>query len=89
MKSYKDQGLDFARTFRWGLYAPRNTPQPVVDKLAQTLKTVLEQPDAVERLKAFGITAEFTPGSQLASVTATDIAAWKKVVKDAGISADN
>lgn len=89
VKTYKEQGLDFNRNFRWGLYAPQGTSKPVVDKLANTLKTVLAQADVIERLKGFGITAEFTPGNELAAVTAADITAWKQVVKAAGISASN
>lgn len=81
--------MEFNRNFRWGLYAPRHTPKLVVEKLASALQSTLAQPDVVERLKGFGITADFTPGSQLAAVTATDIAEWKQVVKDAGIRADN
>jgi len=86
--SYSDQGIPFDRTFRWGLYAPKGTPRPVVDKLAHALKTVLAQPEVVARLLELGITAAYTPGEVLAEVTARDIEAWKIVAKDAQLKAD-
>lgn len=86
--SYSDQGIPFDRTFRWGLYAPKGTPKPIVDKLSAALKNVLEQPDVVARLLELGITAAFTPGEELANVTARDIEAWKVVARDANLKAD-
>lgn len=86
--SYSDQGIPFDRTFRWGLYAPKGTPRPVVDKLAAALKSVLEQPEVVAKLLDLGITAAFTPGDEMAAVTARDIEAWKTVAKEANLKAD-
>lgn len=86
--SYSDQGIPFDRTFRWGLYAPKGTPKPIVDRLSAALKNVLEQPDVVARLLELGITAAFTPGEELANVTARDIEAWKVVARDANLKAD-
>ncbi len=88
VRSFVDEGIDFDRTFRWGLYAPAGTPKPVVDKLAGALQAVLAQPEVKARLLEFGIAAQFVPGEELAATTARDIVAWKEVVKTAGITVD-
>jgi tripartite-type tricarboxylate transporter receptor subunit TctC len=88
VRSYIDEGIDFNRIFRWGLYAPAGTPKPIVDKLALALSTVLAMPEVKARLMDFGISADFAPGEELAATTARDIVAWKKVVAAAGIKAD-
>lgn len=88
VKSYSDQGFPFDQTFRWGLYAPKGTPKPVVEKLAAALKSVISQPDVERKLLDFGITAAFTSGDQLAEITAKDIQAWRRVAKEADMKID-
>ena len=37
-----------------GLYAPKGTPQPVVDKLTTALQTALKDPKVIERFADLG-----------------------------------
>ena len=49
------QGMDINISF--GLYAPKGTPKPVLDKLSAALQTAVQDPDVRQRLEAMGISA--------------------------------
>ncbi|WP_295857333.1 tripartite tricarboxylate transporter substrate binding protein [uncultured Xylophilus sp.] len=90
VRSYDEDGIDFQGkrmgALRWAVYAPAGTLRPITDKLAATLKDVVAMPDVQAKLLELGITASFVAGDELRDMTAVDIAAWKKVAADAGIS---
>jgi tripartite-type tricarboxylate transporter receptor subunit TctC len=53
--SYVEAGLgDFEMTIWNGLYAPKGTPKPVLDKLHGALQTFIDDPIIVERFAATG-----------------------------------
>ena len=81
-------GKGLAVTSWYGLFAPAGTPQPVVDTLYQTVKTVLARPEMAERLKTLGAErVESTPQSFKAILPA-ELAYWKQVIKDSGAHID-
>jgi tripartite-type tricarboxylate transporter receptor subunit TctC len=81
-------GKGLAVTSWYGLFAPAGTPQPVVDRLYQAVKTVLARPEMAERLKTLGAErVESTPQSFKAMLPA-ELAYWKQVVKDSGAHID-
>jgi tripartite-type tricarboxylate transporter receptor subunit TctC len=92
VSSYDDEGIDFEGkrmgALRWALYAPAGTPRPIVDKLADALRQVVEMPDVRQRLLELGITPAFVDGEALKAMTAADIEAWKKIAQVAGIRQD-
>jgi tripartite-type tricarboxylate transporter receptor subunit TctC len=49
------QGMDMNISF--GLYAPKGTPKPVMDKLVAALKTAVSDPEVKSRLEGMGISA--------------------------------
>jgi len=83
--SYNEQGVVFDRSLAWAMYAPSGLPEPVARKLSAALKEALDDADVKDKLLTLGVTADFVPGEQQRDINARDIAAWKKVAKDAGI----
>ena len=83
--SYKEQGIDFDKTLSWVMYAPANTPKPIVDKLSATLQATLKEPEVVTKLLALGITADFLSGEEQAAANARDIPIWRKIAQDANL----
>jgi len=81
----------FAITVWFGMYAPRGTPQPVIDKLASALREALKDPDVRSRLASAGAEAVFseraTPEA-LRSFLAAEIDKWVPIIRKAGVSAD-
>ena len=49
------QGMEINISF--GLYAPKGTPKPVLDKLAAALQTAVSDPEVRQRLEGMGISA--------------------------------
>ena len=87
-----ESGLtDFNVTVWHGLYAPRDTPAPVVVKLNEALRAALKDPELIKRQEALGITvvsdARVEPGAHRKFVEG-EVARWAKVIQAAGGYAD-
>jgi tripartite-type tricarboxylate transporter receptor subunit TctC len=68
-----------------GWFAPAGTPPPIVEKLSVQLAKSVKSPDVVSRLQPDGAEGVGSSPEQLRQFIVTDIARWRKVVKDAGI----
>ncbi|MDN3920341.1 tripartite tricarboxylate transporter substrate-binding protein [Roseateles violae] len=87
-----ESGLpDFSVTVWHGLYAPKNTPGPVLAKLNEALRGALKDPELIKRQEALGITvvsdARVEPAAHKKFVEA-EVARWAKVIQAAGAYAD-
>jgi tripartite-type tricarboxylate transporter receptor subunit TctC len=83
-----EAGAKLDMTIWHGLYAPKGTPAPVLDKLNAALRTALKEPSVVEKLKAFG-TSTF-PESQMtreahAKLFAAEVDKWATSLAAAGV----
>jgi tripartite-type tricarboxylate transporter receptor subunit TctC len=74
-----------------GLYAPKGTPKPVLDKLNAALKTALRDADFIKRQEALGAVVvsdnRVEPGEHKKFVEG-EIAKWGAVIRAAGQYAD-
>jgi tripartite-type tricarboxylate transporter receptor subunit TctC len=75
--TFAEQGFPGFETGTWfALFAPRGTPQPVVDQLNGYLRTMQEDPDLKRRLEANFV--DRCPGE-------TDAAKWERIVRENNI----
>ena len=79
---------DFLAAAWTGIFAPANTPRPIIDRLARELRSVLAEPDVRERYAAIGIGAQASTPEVLGQLIRTDLAKWGSVVKQAGIKVE-
>jgi tripartite-type tricarboxylate transporter receptor subunit TctC len=74
-----------------GMYAPKGTPKPVVDKLVAALQTALKDPGLNKRFADLGSTV-VTPDRQtpeaLGKHLKAEIDKWSPIIKKAGVYAD-
>jgi tripartite-type tricarboxylate transporter receptor subunit TctC len=74
-----------------GVYAPKGTPKPVIDKLAAAIQQAMKEPDFRKRMADLGSTV-FTPEQStpaaLAAQLKSEIDRWGPVIKAAGVYAD-
>ncbi len=77
------KGFDVSSMF--GIAVPAKTPQAVVDKLSEGLKTVMAQAGVKETLAAQGAIAAYTSPKEAADAIAREVAMWSKVIKDGNI----
>jgi len=85
--SAKEVGVKEYQINIWSaIFAPKDTPKPVLDKLSDALNKALDDPAVAKRLLELGGTppprAERGP-AHLANLLKTDIARWNPVLKAA------
>lgn len=75
----------------FGLYAPKGTPRPVIDKLSATLQEALKDPEVKSRLAANGaetVSAERATPEALRTHLAAEIDKWVPIIQKAGVKAE-
>jgi tripartite-type tricarboxylate transporter receptor subunit TctC len=71
------------------VYAPKGTPKPILDKLAQEIALILKEPDVQEKLgKTMGMELVGSTPDQLRDLMATEIPRWAEVVKRSGATVE-
>ena len=87
-----ETGLEGFEVTAWhGLYAPKGTPQEVIDKLVAALQSALQDPKVVERFADLGtepVPQEQATPAALEQHLQAEIAKWKPVIAKAGEYAD-
>lgn len=72
----------------FAVFAPKATPQPVIDKLTADLKKVVEDPAFRKKAEEQGATADYMNPQQLGAMVKTEYANWAQVVKSSRIEAE-
>ncbi|WP_057092004.1 tripartite tricarboxylate transporter substrate binding protein [Comamonas thiooxydans] len=72
----------------FAVFAPKATPQPVIDKLAADIKKVVEDPVFRKKAEEQGATADYMNPQQLAAMVKTEYGNWAQVVKSSKIEAE-
>ena len=92
LPTLNEAGLKGFEITAWhGLYAPKGTPQPIIDKLAGALQTALKSPRVVERFASLGtepVAQERATPAALDQYLQAEIAKWKPIIQKAGVYAD-
>jgi tripartite-type tricarboxylate transporter receptor subunit TctC len=74
-----------------GVYAPKGTPKPVVDKLVAALQTAIADPAFVQRMRDLGsqvVTKDKATPDGLRKHLAAEIDKWTPIIKKAGVYAE-
>jgi tripartite-type tricarboxylate transporter receptor subunit TctC len=87
-----EQGIKGGEVAIWhGLYAPKGTPKPVIDKLVAALQAALKDAEVQKRFSDLGAVTfpadKQTPAALEAHVKA-EIAKWAPIIQKAGVYAD-
>jgi tripartite-type tricarboxylate transporter receptor subunit TctC len=87
-----ESGLKGFNVTIWhGLYAPKNTPKPVLDKVNAALRTALKDAEFIKRQEALGavvVTDGRVAPAEHKKFVESEIAKWGPVIKAAGQYAD-
>ena len=82
---------DFEVVVWHGIYAPKGTPKPILDKMNGAVRTALKDPDVVRRMAELG--AEIVPDGKLTpeglqTWLKAEIDKWGPIIKAGGKFAD-
>jgi tripartite-type tricarboxylate transporter receptor subunit TctC len=82
---------DFEVSVWHGLYAPKGTPKPVVDKLSKALQEAIKDPTVKQRFADLGaepVAEKAATPDALRTQLKTEIDKWGPIIKKAGVYAD-
>jgi tripartite-type tricarboxylate transporter receptor subunit TctC len=87
-----EQGLKGFEVKVWhGMYAPKGTPAPVLDKIGAALRVAMQDPMVKQRLGDLSsdiVSADKMTPAGLKTYLESEIAKWGPVIKKAGVYAD-
>jgi tripartite-type tricarboxylate transporter receptor subunit TctC len=72
----------------FGLWAPKGTPQPIIEKLNAEIKKALAEPSMQQRIAATSGEPSTMALMDIEPFTKAEIAKWAEVVKRAGIKVE-
>ncbi len=72
----------------WGIVAPAHTPKAIIDRLNAIMNKGLAAPDELQRFEKNGLEVATSTPQGFHDMIVTDLAMWKKLIKDAKISVD-
>lgn len=75
----------FAASAWHGFFAPRGTPQPIVDKLAGAVQRVLKNPQVVSQMEEWDIVPVGNTPAEFAAFVNEETERWAKVVHTLGL----
>jgi len=64
------------------MFAPRGTPDPILDRMNTELNAIMRLPDAIERTRSFGAEPAGGDRAAFARTVAEDWARWTQVVRE-------
>ncbi len=72
-----------------GLFAPKGTPQAVIDKLSSAVQTALGKPEAIDAFEKLGSEAHPSTPSEFEKFMTEQTAIWSEVVSKGHIQVEN
>jgi tripartite-type tricarboxylate transporter receptor subunit TctC len=86
LPTFAEAGLKNFQYAPWyGLFAPKDTPLPVLEKLTAAVNKVLHDPDVTAKLGQQGLEVQTMTRAQFTSLVTHDIASWAKTIKKLGL----
>jgi len=79
---------DYAMVLWQGVFVPAGTPQAIVDKISADVVRILATPEMKERMSGIGVQIFSLGAERFGEFFRNDIARWRGIVKQAGISID-
>jgi tripartite-type tricarboxylate transporter receptor subunit TctC len=79
---------DYDFTLWVGFFAPRGTPQPIIDKLNKAINGVLAQPDVKAKLETAGAIVQPMSVAQVKAFVQAESRKYLTVIKETGASAE-
>ena len=84
--TFAEAGVKGVVVVNWyGLLAPRNTPKPIIDRLAKETHTAMHSAEVIKRLAAEGSDPVGSSPAEFGAHLRAEHEKWSRVIKQAGI----
>jgi tripartite-type tricarboxylate transporter receptor subunit TctC len=84
-----EAGLPNYEVATWyGLFAPKNTPPDIVERMAKELKIALQTPAIKDAWERNGSDVPDVAGPDFGKMVSAEVVRWRKVVTEAGVKLD-
>jgi len=81
-----ESGIKDFEAYAWqGLLVPKGTPQPVIDRLSESLRGALQDPEIQKKFTAMGLEAIPSTPAEMDDYASAERARWGKLIREAGI----
>jgi tripartite-type tricarboxylate transporter receptor subunit TctC len=79
---------DYEVSTWYGLFAPKNTPPDVVQRMTKEIQTALKAQTIKDAWERNGSDVPDVTGAEFGKMVSTEVGRWKKVVTEAGVKLD-
>lgn len=84
-----EAGVDGVDVTAWlGLYVPRGTPDPIIERLNREMRAALADPEARRALEEFGLQVAPSSPAELGRFVERESAIWHKLIRDRKLQLD-
>jgi tripartite-type tricarboxylate transporter receptor subunit TctC len=84
--SFAEAGAPYMAVDAWfGLWAPAQTPRPIIDRLSEALPRILAEPETTARLANLGFLPAPLPAAEFAAFQRAEVERWRGLVELTGI----
>jgi tripartite-type tricarboxylate transporter receptor subunit TctC len=84
--SFAELGVNGMEISNWfGMFAPANTPESIVNRLNTEINSIMKTPDMIERLDKLGAEATTATSAQFNKIYRDEAQSWKAVIERANI----
>ena len=88
LPTLKEQGFTIDSSSWFGIFAPKGTPQPIVDKMADYMRQVLAGPGVREQLQLSAMYPDYQGPADFTRQVRADSDRMREVIQKEGIKAD-
>ncbi|MBR0680596.1 tripartite tricarboxylate transporter substrate binding protein [Roseomonas eburnea] len=81
----KDLGIDYETSIWWGMFAPKDLPAPIVERLNAEVNAALRDPALARLFEGEGAVPSPATRAEFTDLLRTDIARWREVAQYANI----
>ena len=86
LPTLKEQGFGDGGSFSWfAMFAPKGTPAPIVSKMADAVRQVLEAPEVKAKLQLSALYPNYEDPATFAKSVKTDAETLRNVIQQEGI----
>jgi tripartite-type tricarboxylate transporter receptor subunit TctC len=81
----REQGIDALQFSQVGIYAPRGTPAPILDRLEATCRAALEDPNVRRVLATSRSPVRFVPRAELTAMIREEYGNYGRILRELGV----